>query len=97
MTDQAPVSSRHVRLKLQNLADIPERVIERMEIATEITKNDRARTTVERPRTTNPTEHAQWDKEIQQALHYLEGAENTIQLTMGRTFTIEWDGICRPI
>lgn len=97
MSDEAPVSSRHVRALLHNLANVPERELERMEITTEITKHDRARTTVERPRTTNPTEHVQWDGEIQQALHRLEGAGDTIQLTMGRMFTIEWDGICRPI
>lgn len=97
MTDQAPVSSRHVRIKLHSLANVPEQMLETIDITTEITKNDRARTTVQRPKTSRSDLQYRWDYEMKQALLHLEGAVGLLQITMGRTFTIEWDGICRPI
>lgn len=103
MSDQAPVSSRHVKLKLMNLANIPERIIDDLEVTTEITRSDRARTTVQRPLVTmgmhnNPGEEQhRWDNEVLAALRYLEGFEGSIRMSMGRTFIVEWDGVCRPI
>jgi hypothetical protein len=97
MADAAPVSSRHVRIKLHNLAGIPERELDRIEITSRITKNDRAETTIERPKTTHFAEQKRWDNEMLRALRHLEGAESGVVMTMGRTFTVEWDGICRPI
>lgn len=98
MTDAAPVSSRHVRLKLHNLVNIPEIVIERLEITTAITAWDRAHTTVQRP-DAGPRLDLQekWDAETLAALRYLEGADSSVVMTMGRTFEVEWDGVCRPI
>jgi hypothetical protein len=97
MSDEAPVSSRHVRIKLHNLANVPERELDRIEIVSRIIKNDRAETTVQRPLTSRRDHQEMWDKEIMRALRYLEGADGNLHMTMGRTFTIEWDGICRPI
>jgi hypothetical protein len=97
VTEQAPVSSRHVRIKLHNLVNIPEAIIDRLEIVTHITRNDRAETIVQRPGTVRLDEQQQWDKEMLAALRYLEGQSGGIAMSMGRTFTVEWDGICRPI
>lgn len=98
MTDQAPVSSRHVRLKLHNLANIPEATVERMEITTRITRDDRAETTVRMPRQPMPAVWDRWHNEILQALRYLEGADQGIPFAgVGQTFEVVWDGICRPI
>lgn len=95
--DQAPVSSQHVRAKLIQLADVPERELMVLSIITQITKDDRAETTVSRPRTDRMDVQSFWDSEIVRALHHLAGAANTLRWTMGRTVTIEWDGVCRPI
>ena len=98
MTDQAPVSSRHVRIKLHNLAFIPEAVIERMEIWTEITKNDRALTTVRMPAHPDRQTWDYWYREIVRALCYLEGADSGTPFAgVSQTFAVEWAGICRPI
>jgi hypothetical protein len=99
--DQAPVSSQHVRIKLNNLANIPERVIGKMQIVTRVDRNDRASTTVHMPQeaTSIPSDEWQlWWKEIHQALLYLEGADSGIPFAgVSQTFEVTWDGICRPI
>lgn len=97
MDDAAPVSSRHVRIKLLRRADVPDRELDRIKITTRITKGDRAETSIERPLTSRRDHQETWDREIQRALHELEGAGGSLQITMGRTFIIQWDGICRPI
>lgn len=99
MTDQAPVSSQHVRLKLHNLVNMPERVIEQMEITTTITKHDRAETTVRMPGNSRRDVWERWWSEILQVLRFhLEGADGAVPFAgVTQTFTVEWDGICRPI
>lgn len=91
------MSSRHVRNKLIRLADVPERELMALSIVTRITKDDRAETTISRPRVSRMDQQSYWDREVRLALNQLEGAANVQRWTMGRTITIEWDGICRPI
>jgi hypothetical protein len=97
MSDEAPVSSRHVRVKLFKLADVPERELERVPIITKVTRTDRAVTIVGRPMTTRPAYQQMWDKEIMAVLRDLEGSDRLVMMSMGREFTVEWAGVCRPI
>ena len=92
--DQAPVSSRHVRHALYRA--IPGAVVDKLEIVTEISPKDRAVTTVQRPVVQYVDQHL-YDGAVQEALRSLPNADPGIIMTMGRTFTVEWAGICRPI
>jgi hypothetical protein len=96
MRDQARVSSGHVRAMLTKHTEISEQVINKLEIVTEISRADRALTTVERPGGPYNRQNS-WDQAIQQALRKLPDADPAIVMTMGRAFTVEWAGICRPV
>lgn len=96
MTDEAPRSSMHVMRRLSSVA-IPDRVLAQIEIVTMADRDDRAVTRVSRPVAQGPADQELWDQEIQRALRSLKGAGNSMTITMGRWFTIEWDGICRPV
>lgn len=95
MTDQAPISSQHVRHTLIR-AKLPGEICDRLEISTKVTPNRRAETTVQRPRVVH-AQQAEFDAEFQRVLRSLPDAESSIIMTMGRTFTVEWAGICAPI
>jgi hypothetical protein len=97
MPDEAPVSSRHVRVELFRFADVPERELEQLPIITKVTPTDRAVTIVGRPMTTRPDDQDLWDKEIMSALRLLKGSDRLVMMSMGREFTVEWAGVCRPI
>jgi hypothetical protein len=97
MPDEAPVSSRHVRVQLFKLADVPERELDRIPIITKVTRTDRAVTIVGRPMTTRPDDQDLWDKQIMFVLRELEGSDRLVMMSMGREFTVEWAGVCRPI
>lgn len=97
MTDQAPVSSQHVRLKLVKMADVPERELMRISIVTTITRDDRAETTVTIPQTPRRDVQHQWYQEMQKALQALDGTRTVSMAGVSQTFTVTWDGICRPI
>lgn len=92
--DQAPVSSRHVRHALYRA--IPGVVVDKLEIVTEVSPKDRAVTTVQRPVVQYADQHL-YDDAVQKALRNLPNADPGIVMTMGRTFTVEWAGVCRPI
>jgi hypothetical protein len=98
MPDQAPKSSAHVRDMLArhglpNLAD-------RLEIVTKVTGRPhaiRAVTTVQRPKATPASTQSECDSVVQEILRKLPGADPGIVMSMGRTFTVTWAGICRPV
>jgi hypothetical protein len=99
MADAAPVSSGHVRAMLTKHLDISERVINRMEITTRVNRVDRAETTIERSASGialigDPTA---FDNMVIAALKHLPGFGGGVQISMGRTYTVEWTGICQPI
>jgi hypothetical protein len=101
MTDHAPESSRLVRLAILNRTDLPARVIDRLTISTArvARRTDlgfRAVTTVERSRL-NAQEQEYYDPMIMHALKCLPGFGGTVTMTMGRTYEVEWDGVCAPI
>jgi hypothetical protein len=99
MPDEAPKSSAHVRHMLiwhglsGDLAD-------RLEIVTTVAERSgtaRAVTTVQRPKVTPASSQAECDNDVQGILRRLPGADLAIVMTMGRTFTVTWAGICRPV
>lgn len=92
--DQAPVSSRHVRHALYRA--IPGTVVDKLEIITEVSPKDRAVTTVQRP-VVQYADQSECDRAVQSSLRALSDADSGIIMTMGKTFTVEWAGICRPI
>jgi hypothetical protein len=99
MSDQAPQSSVHVWHMLIRHG-LPGEIADRLEIATEVTGRPhaiRAVTTVQRPKVTPASAQAECDNEVQGILRKLPGADPAIRMTMGRTFTVEWAGICRPV
>jgi hypothetical protein len=98
MTDEAPKSSQHVRHMLirHGLPDLADR----LEIVTKVTDwsaTVRAETTVQRPRVTPFSAQAECDSAVQEILRKLPGADPGIVMSMGRTFTVTWTGICRPV
>lgn len=95
MTDQAPVSSQHVRHALHK-ANLPGEICDQLEIVTQVTHFRRAETTVQRPKVAY-SQQAEFDAEFQRVLRSLPEADSSIIMTMGRTFTVEWAGVCAPI
>ena len=97
MTDQAPRSSAYIRRRLHFTCDIPEQLLSRLTIVTAITRKELAETTIQRPIGRGPDEQEYWDQQIQESLRGLEGFAGSIIITMGRTFTVEWDGVRAPV
>ena len=97
-SDQAPVSSRHVYHTLIKHG-LPGPVADRMEIVTEVPLRPGrpAVTTVQRPMITPESRQYECDRDIMGVLRSLPGADPAVRLTMGKTFTVEWDGIRAPI
>ena len=95
MTDEAPVSSRFVRHTLIR-AQLPGEICDRLEITTKVSAGRRAHTTVQRPKVMY-SQQAEFDAEFQRVLRSLPGADPSIIMTMGRTFTVEWAGITSPV
>jgi hypothetical protein len=99
MADEAPKSSQHVRHMLIRHG-LPGETADRLEIVTKVTGRPhaiRAETTVQRPKVTPASAQAECDNDVQGILRKLPGADTAIRMTMGRTFTVEWAGICRPV
>lgn len=96
MPDEAPRSSQKVRRALARTA-LPGAAVDRLSIITEVSNLYRAVTTVERPMCQYAAQQQQWDEVTQKALRSLPGADPSIIITMGRAFTVEWAGICRPV
>lgn len=95
--DQAPVSSSHVRVHLLRNTTLHEMAILPLSIVTTVTRDDKAETVVQRPHTEWLDIQRQWDQEIMDALRRLSGQSGSLIMSMGRTFTVTWDGICRPV
>lgn len=98
--DEAPISSRHVLYTLIRSTEIPENVLSPLSIVTRIDPENRAETTVERPRNIREDIQQQWEDSIHRALLTLPGAYRAVKWvasTFSRSFVVTWDGIRRPI
>jgi hypothetical protein len=98
MADEAPRSSQHVRHMLIRYG-LPGTLADQLEIVTKVTDRPhaiRAVTSVQRPKVTPASAQAECDNEVQGILRKLPDVDPAIRMTMGRTFTVEWAGICRP-
>jgi hypothetical protein len=90
-----------VELAIYHGTDLSRPILDKLEISTtkaarRTEPGFRAVTTVQRPRLDRlAQEHC--DHMIQQALKRLPGFGGGITMTMGRTYEVEWDGICAPI
>lgn len=97
MADQAPKSTRRVMRELQRTI-IPDRWLQLMPIETRVASDRKAETTIGRPWRSEPFPvAADLDRAVSDALHRLPGEPRTHHITMGRMFTVEWDGIRAPI
>lgn len=92
--DQAPVSSRFVWQQLVRRGlDLD--VAERLTVITETDAHYNAVTTVGRPVRRTVQQQNDSDQIIMTTLQKLHGAKSVVT-TMGRTYTVTWDGIRRP-
>lgn len=96
MIDAAPISSGHVRAHLVRNTSMNERVVFPLAIVTTVDRDDKAESVVQRPQSQWIDLQQQWDTEIQEALRKLPGQTGNLIMTMGRTFTVTWDGIRLP-
>jgi hypothetical protein len=99
MADEAPKSSAHVRDMLARHG-LPRNIADQLEIATKVTGRPhaiRAETTVQRPKVAPASAQAECDNEVQGILRKLPDVDPVIVMTRGRTFTVTWAGICRPV
>lgn len=103
LSDQAPLSSTRVRLKV--LRELPEDRawhVDRMNFTTSIRHladgERRAVTVVTRPCAGWPEKSRDaFDRAVMKALNDLPGAAGSVTITMGRTYETEWDGVRAPI
>jgi len=100
MADEAPRSSRHVRMRLIR-EGVAEHVIDRMEITTRVatTGNSRfmAETVVSRPRL-GPADLQEVDRMVASVFKALPGFGGTYAIAgVEQTYTVRWSGITRPI
>lgn len=96
--DQAPVSSRRVRAALIRQG-ITEEVVDAITVITVVDRHRRAVTTVERPGAgqLGPAIQQALDRDFAAAFQRLPGFSGSYTITMGRTFEVEWTGVCAPI
>lgn len=98
VSDQAPKSSAHVRDMLIRHG-LPGDIAD-LEIATKVTGPRHAihaETYVQRPKVTPVSAQIECDNEMQRILRKLPEAIHAIALIGGRTYIVEWRGICRPV
>lgn len=93
--DEAPESSRAVRNALGR-SELEYTTIERMQITTRITHNNRAETSVRQPPAGDPELWGFYNRVIREALLKLPGADGVPFAGVGQTHDVTWDGICRP-
>jgi hypothetical protein len=103
MTDMAPISSNRVLHTLNRyLFDaVPEQIIDRMEVST-VAREDRhgayrAVSTVARPKRNTEAQYHEMDRAVAEAFKRLPGFAGSYSVTMGTSYEVEWDGICRPV
>jgi hypothetical protein len=99
MADEAPKSSAHVRHMLIRHG-LPGDLADQLEIVTKVVGRPhaiRAETRVQRPKVTPFSAQEGCDNDVQGILRKLPGADPGIVMSMGRTFTVTWTGICRPV
>lgn len=94
-SDQAPESTRYFQRHLLR-TELPERYVRAMAMTTRITSDYKAETTVDRPWMAE-VNHALWDEQMAKMFNRLPGYAGNYAITMGRRFTVEWDGIRAPI
>lgn len=96
--DEAPVSSNCVRAHLLRNTTMSERVVFPLTIVTTVTRDDKAETVVDRPQAQRLDLQSEWNREIEDALHKLPGQFGNLILSgVQQTYTVTWDGVCRPI
>lgn len=98
MSNQAPRSNRHVERRISRVELIPDEVFLRMRIETVVTHDERARTTVSRPVLRNALDQDPADRAVEAQLRKLPGADAGIPFAgVSQTWTVTWDGVCRPV
>jgi hypothetical protein len=99
VTDEAPRSTRRVERALSRVDLLTDDELVKMTVTTRVqnwTHEALAETTVSRPVLRDANEQSALDHQIMAALRKLPGANPGIPMTMGREFTVTWDGIRRP-
>lgn len=96
--DQAPVSSRRVRATLIRNG-VSEEVVDSIAVVTAVDRHRRAVTTVERfgAGQLGPAAQQEVDRAFARAFKALPGFNGSYTITMGRTFEVEWTGVCAPV
>lgn len=100
MNDEAPISTRYVERVLCRIDLISDAELVKMSVVSRILDwkyGCPVETTVSRPVLRDANEQSVLDQQIMTALRKLPGAKPGVPITMGREFTVTWDGIRRPV
>jgi hypothetical protein len=98
MVDQAPESSKHVLRMIGLSRDLADLDLSQIEITTAVRGlSMRAETTITRSQAGTIKQSYERDRAFREVFRELPGYSDSYAITMGRTYTIEWDGIRAPI
>jgi hypothetical protein len=97
MADTAPRSTRYAWRRVLGLAVLTEPEADKIGAETTVDHRDRAVTRVVRPVVQNADRQTEIDNAIMAMLRKLPGAEAGVSITMGREYTVTWDGVRAPV
>jgi hypothetical protein len=99
MVDQAPESTRYLRRMLGFERALSGIDLSTLEITTVIAHGDKrmAESTVTRPYSHIEKVQHEWDQGFYSIFRDLPGYDGLGRISMGRTYTVTWDGVRAPI
>lgn len=98
MVDQAPESTRYLRRMLGFERDLADLDLSVMEISTVVVGDKRmAESAIRRPYSHIEDVQHRWDQGFYSVFRDLPGYDGLGRISMGRTYTVTWDGIRAPI
>jgi hypothetical protein len=98
MADQAPESSKYVLRMIGLSRDLAGLDLSQIEVTTAVRgPSMRAETTITRPGSKTLDQSYERDRAFLDVFKKLSGFSGSYTITMGRTYTVEWDGVRAPI